>query len=172
MISVHFPTSLWLNVSSWFGSRVVLAFHPTWHPGGQRSWISQTEVYRHLARVRWRFVVPQNTVEVDNYLVWRYVSLPETNSQFIAENGWKLEDDPAKATASDFFLPKIGLFSPDRCLLRFGCFFGTVDVSEILPTSWGFLYFFPLFCRVLAPSQVVVWDFWTINSITYRCFRK
>ena len=30
-------------------------------------------------------------------------------------------------------------------------------------TSWYGKY--PIICRVLAPSQVVVWDFWTINSI-------
>ena len=29
-----------------------------------------------------------------------------------------------------------------------------------------------LFCRFLAPSQVVVWDFWTVNSITSIHFKR
>ena len=32
-------------------------------------------------------------------------------------------------------------------------------------TGWGW-WFFPIIDKVSAPSQVVVWDFWTINSIT------
>ena len=43
----------------------------------------------------------------------------------------------------------------------------TVDGSEIRLTSWG-RYFIPLFTRDLAPSLVVVWDFWTINSMTLQ----
>ena len=27
------------------------------------------------------------------------------------------------------------------------------------------LVVYPIICKVLAPSQVVVWDFWTINSM-------
>ena len=32
-------------------------------------------------------------------------------------------------------------------------------------TSWGNGSDYPIIHRVLAPSQVVVWDFWTINSM-------
>ncbi len=38
-------------------------------------------------------------------------------------------------------------------------------MAEIRLTSWYGKY--PIICRVLAPSQVVVWDFWTINSMEY-----
>ena len=44
----------------------------------------------------------------------------------------------------------------------------TVDGSEIRDqlTSWGEGSWNPIDYRFLAPSQVVVWDFWTINNIS------
>ncbi len=31
---------------------------------------------------------------------------------------------------------------------------------------------YPIIYRALAPSQVVVWDFWTINSIIAKTFNR
>ena len=42
----------------------------------------------------------------------------------------------------------------------------TVDGSEIWRENQLRLADYPIICRVLAPFQVVVWDFWTINSMT------
>ena len=41
----------------------------------------------------------------------------------------------------------------------------TVDGSEIWRKHQLRLVVYPIIFRVLAPSQVVVWDFWTINRI-------
>ena len=47
------------------------------------------------------------------------------------------------------------------------CHQDTVDGSEIRLTSWYGKYL--IIYRVEHTSQVVVWDFWTINSIVLRC---
>ena len=114
MISVHFPTSLWLNVSSWFCT-CGLSFSSYLTSRWAKILDQPNGSLPASCQVRWRFVVPQNTVEVNNYLVWRYVSLPETNIQFIAENGWKLEDDPAKATGFRLWALNWPIFTCDAC---------------------------------------------------------